>query len=226
MPAPPTPGGYAAQVVLNSDTGFPRDAAVNTFYFRRADITPSDAAVRNDIATTLVSFYNDVHGTSSNQLRWYLSSLLNQGTDACQVKVYNMNDAHPRVPYIRPFTLAASAGSDGGFPTEVAICLSFKSAAALNPKRGRGRVYLGPLHSNVCTIDPPNVAMNGSTVLAFQHAAKFLMDESVTTRATRGIWCVYSRADNALYDVTQAWIDNEFDTQRRRGHRATSRVFA
>jgi hypothetical protein len=226
MPTPPLPGAYEAQVVLTSDTGFPRDSVVNTFHFDPVDITPPDIAKRAWIADTLISFYNDVHGTGSNQVRWYLSSTLNQGDLACSVKVYNMGDAHPRIPYIQPFTLAAPAGSDNGMPSEVAICLSFKSTEAANPKRGRGRIYLGPLHSNVVLLDAPNIRMNGATTLAIQHAARFLMDAGTTGAAQRSQWSIYSRADNALYGVTSAYVDNEFDTQRRRGHRATARVFA
>jgi hypothetical protein len=31
---------------------------------------------------------------------------------------------------------------------------------------------------------------------------------------------------NLMHAVTEVWVDNEFDTQRRRGHRATTRVTA
>lgn len=227
MPAPATPGGILAQVVFASDTGFSRDSVVNTFHFRIADVTAAIPAIEDDIAATLVSFYNNTHGgtPASNELRWYLSSTLNNGTDAAQVKLYHMTDAHPRVPRIVPFTLGASAGSDAGLPSETAVCLSYKGTAP-NPRRGRGRVYIGPLHSNVILLEAPNIHMNNQLVTSMTRAARFLIDDGASTRATRGVWSVYSSRDNELYDVTTAWVDNEFDTQRRRGHRATARSFA
>jgi hypothetical protein len=225
MPAPSTPGGILAQVVLKSDTGFPRDSIVNTFHFKIADPTAAIPDVEADIATALASFYNDQHHTGINQIRWYLSSTLDNGTVQAQVKLYHMTDAHPRVPVIWPWTLGASAGSDGGLPSECAVCISYKGTAP-NPRRGYGRVFIGPLHSNAVLIEPPNIHMNTGMVSALQWGARYLIDDGASSRATRGIWSVYSAADNALYPVTSAWIDNEFDTQRRRGHRATARTFA
>jgi hypothetical protein len=37
-------------------------------------------------------------------------------------------------------------------------------------------------------------------------------------------WVVYSRVDNRSSPVTDWFVDNSWDTQRRRGPRATSRI--
>jgi hypothetical protein len=36
-------------------------------------------------------------------------------------------------------------------------------------------------------------------------------------------WAVWSRVNHAMYEVTGGFIDNEFDTQRRRGEVSTAR---
>jgi hypothetical protein len=224
MPAPPLDYGIAAQVVLQSDTGFFRDAVVNTFHFRHIGNSSATQAEKDWVAATLISFYNDVHGAGSNQLRWYLSSTLDQGDNKAMVKVYDMGHPHPIPPDIYPFTLAPAAGSDNGLPTEVALCLSY-SSSSLPTKRGRGRIYLGPLHSNVVNLEAPNVHVNPSAILAIQRAARYLIDAN-TGSTPSCAWGIYSRVDNQIRAVTNAYVDNEFDTQRRRGHKATVRSLA
>jgi len=39
-------------------------------------------------------------------------------------------------------------------------------------------------------------------------------------------WVVHSHANDASYTVTNAWVDDEWDTQRRRGMRPTTRQLA
>jgi hypothetical protein len=225
MPEPAFARGLRATVTLKSDTGFFRDAVVNTFHFDKGGTGVATDAQKDFVANALISFYNDVHGTGSNQIRWYLSSTLDNSTDAAFVKVYDMGDAHPRQPKIYPFTLGASAGSDEGNPLETALCLSFNSVFKPT-RRGRGRIYLGPLHSNTVLLEAPNIGVNPATILAIQHGARFLMDLDNGTPPNYSTWSVYSRADNNMYPITQAFVDNEFDTQRRRGHRATVRSYA
>jgi len=36
-------------------------------------------------------------------------------------------------------------------------------------------------------------------------------------------WVVYSTVDNAMYPVDNGWVDNSWDTQRRRGVKPTAR---
>lgn len=226
MPDPATPGGLLATCTLQNDSGFFRDAIVNTFHFQRNGGTGQAPKADKDwVSERVMSFYNDVHGAGANQIRWYLSSTLNNGTDASFVKVYDMSDPHPRQPEVYPFTLGASAGSDNGLPFEAALCISY-STAFLHTRRGRGRIYIGPLHSNTVLLEAPNVGVNAQAITALKNGARYLMDEGDAGVAPSSNWSIYSRADNQLRPVTLAYVDNEFDTQRRRQHRATQRTYA
>jgi hypothetical protein len=37
-------------------------------------------------------------------------------------------------------------------------------------------------------------------------------------------WVVYSPTDDAYHEVANGWVDNAWDTQRRRGYKPTSRT--
>ncbi|HEY9016357.1 MAG TPA: hypothetical protein VIM84_14990, partial [Gemmatimonadales bacterium] len=176
MASPITPGGIAAQVILKAKTGFPRDDVVNTFHFRKADITPAWVDQANDVADTLESFYNEPHGAGANPVCWYISSLIERATGAGIIKVYDLGQPSPRVPSIWPLTLGAGAGSDNGLPTEVSICGSYKGTAP-QPRRGYGRVFIGPLHSNVVLLESPHVHMNSQAVTAVVNAMRYLITD-------------------------------------------------
>lgn len=222
MPLPPTPTGIFAQVVIPAGTGFSRDDCVNGFYFHTPGVATGTDAERDYVADTLVAFYNDTHSSGVPPLATFISSLMSRTANKAIIKTYDMNDSHPRQPRVRNWTLGAAASSDNGLPTEVACCLSF-STNEIHGKSSRGRVFIGPLHSQVIVLDPPNVHMNGSFTNSLRWAGRFLMDADVgVTNSSK--WSVYSRKYNELHPVQNAYVDNEFDTQRRRGHRATIRT--
>jgi hypothetical protein len=54
-----------------------------------------------------------------------------------------------------------------------------------------------------------------------ESAADFLSQAAFTAGAT---WSVYSPTDNAAYPIQQMYVDNAFDTQRRRGNAPTART--
>jgi hypothetical protein len=86
-------------------------------------------------------------------------------------------------------------------------------------------VYIGPLHNSAVVIDPPVVKPDGSLLNTLRYAGRDLR-ASVNPAAGMPAWSVYSRLSNEMHAVTEVWVDNEFDTQRRRGRRATTRVTA
>lgn len=213
------PENLEAQVVFANVSGVPRDQYVNTFQFRsQGDF--GDTAV---LADAIQGFYNVENGNGF-ALAAMLSGRISRAANATAVKFYNVDAAPPRVPiYSEQFTLHA-AGTVQVLPEEVALCLSFRGplASGTVAARRRGRIYLGPLckyaaESTVGSEDRPEPD-NFAPILAKMAILK-------SDAAIAGYdWGVRSSIGGGFTTITHAWIDNVFDTQRRRGPRATART--
>ena len=101
------------------------------------------------------------------------------------------------------------------------MCASYKAStvAGLAAARHRGRVYFGPLN------DYETVAIAGGYA---RPSTQFI---GHLAQATLGLFgggvvefCVYSRAARVWNAVDAGWVDNEWDTQRRRGEQANARI--
>jgi hypothetical protein len=190
-----------AQVSAALDTTLPRDRVVNVTHFN----------VRGAFATFGTDFQNlcnDLHDIFVNN--WYSPP----GSMEVITKMYNLDDPEPRAPKASRTTGAAVARS-ANVPREVALCLSFY--AERNLPRSRGRIYLSPaaLGSSSLSAKPTTTMMNQA--LAIADALSGLGGIDVD-------WCVFSRMDNSFKKVTNAYVDDEWDVQRRRGLRASNRV--
>ncbi len=198
-------GDYQVQVELRTQTGIPADNIINTFAFQWLGGGAPDFGA---LVTLINGFYNTIGSD-------YLSNVLSNGTGAHQVKIYDLTDPSPRPPvHIGTFT---RAGGPAPLPTEVAVCASFQGIqeAGHSQARRRGRVFIGPLR--VATIDSgtdgyPRVSNATRSDIAL--ACSNLAEDAVLVDWA---WCVWSRADDVLYVVNNGWVEDEFDTQRRRG---------
>jgi len=187
-------------VCLHNASGLPRDDSVNVLYF---DVTAPDTheGVADDIAAAYVT----------------LSPHINSAFQTMTIKVYDPGQGPPKLSKNYFFQPLGDAG-----PTEVALCLSYKSDDPGNPKRRRGRIYL-PFKNNV------SVRPQAGQVTALLDFGDLLDD--VGTFANTG-WKLKSRIGNGTplnpaptyHDINSISVDNEWDTQRRRGMRATART--
>lgn len=209
----------AAQVTLPHASGLPADVTVNTFHFDGDPSSPTDI---NEITLRLLEFYNE--GGAGDPVAYYLAGLIQRTADVCTIQLYDMTQAKPRAPIETVFWQLEPAGSPTSFPSELAVCLSFQAAqqSGSPQARRRGRIYLGPLTQAVGVTtggQPTRVATTPRDV--FRTAA--LQLASSTTSA--GVpWCVYSRTDGVVRPITNGWIDDDFDVQRRRGPEPTDRT--
>nr|CRY96799.1 hypothetical protein [uncultured prokaryote] len=200
----------AANVILPHVSGVPRDVTVNTFHFD-GDPGGGDTA---QIASNLISFYNDV--VLTNRVAYFLSTIVSRATNGCRIEQYDMTDPEPRVPIATTVFTLGAAGATASFPSEVALCTSFYAAPASgSPQaRRRGRIFLGPLGyiGGDTTTSVPNrpVSATRATIVA---STQQLQEDSVASSTP---WCVYSRVDNVIRPIVGGWVDNEYDTQRRR----------
>jgi len=100
------------------------------------------------------------------------------------------------------------------------MVLSFKGVPSAGVSLGsqRGRVYIGPLRqSNIGTDGRPTAG----AITTLRDAGQALLDASDAN--TEYTWAVWSPTLQDITPIVRGHLDNEYDTQRRRGRRATSR---
>lgn len=203
----------AVKVTLNRTNAIPADAVVNVWHFDADDATGE----ANDLADRVAAFYTTIAPIMSSVL---------SGTGTIQV--YDLADPEPRVPiYTRGLTGIAGGSA---FPSEVALCLSMQAApeSGVNQRRRRGRIYIGPLGTG-------GTAVTDGDVRPTQARADTILDAAVTLAtgpdpgdSRLAIYSPTTRAGGAsladsFNDAAELWVDNAFDTQRRRGARPTTR---
>lgn len=121
---------------------------------------------------------------------------------------------------VETLDLTYTGAAVSALPNEVAAVLSFESSDPVPPTYNsgrsgvRGRWYLGPL--GAIAVDDvagqaPRIeqAFLGQVIGAWSG----FFDTMVAATAPPRIW---SRKLEALLPITKAWMDNDFDTQRRR----------
>lgn len=199
------------QVVIPATSSVPTDACVNNWGFQ---VAATGVATFQAISTALKTFYDSWANFRGAGMAW---------TQA-RAKIYNLSDPKPRVPLSDNLLGLSSAVASNMLPREVACCLSFQieRVSGANMRRGRGRVYLGPfglLANNSSTGRVDNTFYN-----AVRTGAQALLDASGTDPLYA--WAVVSEAtgESTALPVHDGWVDDAFDTQRRRGPAALTRV--
>lgn len=213
--------GYArVQVAIPRDTTIPADNAVNTFHFETVSDVGSGFV---SILLQLTSFYQAIDA--------FLGST---NASPAVATLYDLEDPSPRAP-VDSGDIILTPGVGNSYPGEVAICLSYAGAvvSGQNQARRRGRIYLGPLDADSGTDDGlGRVRVSSAAVTAIAAAGAALADPSHPT----AVWSVFSPTTagpepwsgaalaSAFTPVTNGFVDNAFDTQRRRGASAQSRT--
>lgn len=206
---------FRAQVVLKGKSGLAEDVYVNNFVFRNDQGVVADVNDAADaIAARLSAFYT-TPGANGARVGQYLSGRAIQ--QQAEIRVYDLGQAPPRMPHVRPLDLGALSGT--GLPEEVALCLSYYAGRPL-PRR-RGRIYVGPLADTAVQTGTGNVEPHPSFRQTLAQAAAGLASQSATAQVR---WHLLSQTDQSAHMITGGWIDNAFDTQRRRGSKATART--
>lgn len=203
------------QVRLPYFTNLPEDVATNTLYYSVPSGVPTTGEL-DDVSAMIEAFYL---GVGDN----FAGVLLRVGTP-CEIRMYNLADAEPRQPIrIDNFALPAAVPADN-MPLECAVVLSYHAAfsSGVPNARRRGRIYLGPLHTDV---------LNAGSASAFPAPTATFISEIITAvgalssiTANGCEWVQYSPTTDLGLPVVGGWVDNEFDTQRRREGRPSSRT--
>lgn len=197
-------------------SGIPEDSVQNTWHFETTDPVMLTGAA--ECVAALRDFYQAIDG----------SVFPDSVASPIAVKVYNLADVTPRVPVLTD-TIIIVPGAAEPLPSQVALVLSFQGVqeSGQPQARRRGRVFIGPNNvSSTSTTDDysrPDAAVLATLVTA----ATTLISQA---SSTGNFWCVYSPTTDAtesladaFFIVTNGWIDNRWDTQRRRLPAATAR---
>lgn len=214
-----------AQLTWRMYTLLPEDVASNTWYFSAPNVT---GLTVGEVAERIIAMCAGVRTSGATQTAttspipvFYFSPAV--------LKVYDMADPIPRSPiaeFICPFTPNSSATP---LATETCLVMSFRApyiSGVPNASR-RGRSYL-PFTSPACVTNGTISTFprpSAGAITAAQHCANYLATEVNSETGVR--WVVYSEAHSSTYpdgaEIVTGWVNNEWDTQRRRGVVPTQR---
>jgi len=186
------------QVRLQGSSGMPEDVYENVLYYDTVN-------------------FDSVQGTCDEIKAKYIAANFIGGVNAVEVRAYALAGGQP-VASSGPSPKNAVAVS---WPHEVAICLSYAAVddPANSTKRRRGRIYMGPLGGSIPPSDQlrPTVTYR-NIILDFGEGLAQVGFAAATD------WMMYSRTDQVAAKIESIWVDNAWDTQRRRGLSPTTRT--
>jgi hypothetical protein len=204
---------FTAQWIWEGESQLAEDAYVNTWHFENKATLSGNFDNMTDM---LRDFYSEVPPGTTTSISNYMST--EAITGKWTIKVYDMSDPKPRYPV---YTDTGQIGMSGGstLPTECAAVMSFQGIriAGQVQARRRNRVYLGPF--SITGNSEGKVSPGLVETILF--AGKELLNAAQASQSWE--WVVYSPTANAIVELDNGWVDNGWDTQRRRGIRSTAR---
>ena len=215
---------FLAQVCLAADSSVPADVAMNTYHFA-LDTDPAGAVPSLSFEQIITGERpaavdeNGIQGDLSDvyeDISLYLSSNIDPA--ASRIKWFNLSDPSPRVALLDLPMVSFVNQGPSAFPPEVALTVSFQAAplSGISQASRRNRVFIGPL----ATVSGDGKA-SASSLTVFKDA--FSNFASNSAAADHWSWRVYSPTTGLDSPVDNGWIDNAYDTQRRRGVESTIR---
>lgn len=216
-----------AQVVLPRVNNLAADAVINTLHFHR--ITGSYETSVDELAAVINTFYNVATGPGqAHSIAYYINATIYRGVNQMKINFYDGSLAPGiRAPTTKFYTVGAVGPSGVSLPDEVACCLSYKNVnpALSDPFASRmGRIFIGPLSALTLAVSGvENDARPAPEFLTDLREAGKVLQANAEDDADC-VWSVYSPKLNKLFDITEVSTDNAFDTQRRRGLKASFRT--
>lgn len=225
---------FLVRMVFAHNSGLAQDQVVNDWHFSHAT-TPDLPS----LTAGMFDFYNSTPSTFDFPLSDYIAATIVRDTAghySHRADVYQL-PATPGPMGSPIFTFNSQLGpvhaDVTSLPGEVSLVASFRAdygTAAehfegTRPRaRRRGRVYIGPLNTFTCDATAGSTAVQRPAAGFIDLLLAQLTALGNTTITTGGAtWEVFSHTDWDGHPVTQGWVDNAYDTQRRRGEKATAR---
>lgn len=218
---------YKAQVVIKAKSGLAKDQYVNNFTFGATSaLSGADATDLAELVGEAYHLPQTIGGEARSHIGFHFGSQVAQSGH--EVKLYAMSQTPPRVPIeVYTFGLPANPAS-AGLPGEVALCVSGRAAKTSGTvdARRRGRVYIGPLRvsdiTNEATTNKPRPATALITDILYNIVGIGLRAQSEAS-CQLGTSSSQGAAGNFV-PWSEVWVDNAFDTQRRRGDAPTAKT--
>lgn len=209
-------------VTLPYKTGIPRDVAVTTWAFQH-DGFPGRLF---DIANAVIEWWNTPVSPSTEKVASYISPAVDRPN--CVLEIYDITSLPSGPPVWREtFALASAATSAGPLPLEVALVNTVVGDGPVSVpiRRRRGRQYIGPFSADaIGAKDDNDLPRPASGLVNTMVAASFRLSAYGDGSTPPFRWCVWSRKSDTLTEVKSGWVNNEWDTQRRRGADETART--
>jgi hypothetical protein len=196
------PTTYKFQVSMPVTSNLPRDRISNTIHLQHTTGGLLDTDLGN-MCADIVELWQTRYGNMSHEV---------------QCKAYDV-DAVPNYPRA-DVTVNAGSAWPCNHPREVALCLSWYGEQKSN-RRQRGRIYLMPGLQTTITVDfdRPNQPII-DWALAWYSTSNASLPDLGGVDWKFGTW---SKADQAFHQSQVGWVNDEWDTVRRRGLRETAR---
>jgi hypothetical protein len=199
------PTTYAFQVSLPVTDTLPRNRCINRFHMEHVAGGVVDTDLENMCSDIIAMYQARYHNTSYE----------------IECKAYDVGP----VPNYPRAVVSVNVGTAWGIstPREVALCLSYAAANRGN-KSERGRAYLMPQLDALAGslgVRPSNTNLNWA--LDFYDVPNESFPDLGGVDWKFG---VYSRKNTDFTQSTQAWVNDDWDVQRRRGLREATRVSA
>jgi len=206
-------GLHVFQWAWQGVSGLAEDQFVNSFHFIKSGLLGPDY---ENVEEMLYNFYTGEDFSETPSIANFMTTSNINGDYT--LKVYDLEQEKPRTP-VYVSSGAISPGGADSLPTECAAVLSFQRTveSGENQKRRRNRVYLGPW---AVTANDDGM-LKGELVERLLFQARELLNSSINSVTWK--WNVYSPTDDDAGVVWTGWVDNAWDTQRRRGIRKTAR---
>lgn len=242
------PGKFHASITFDDRSGLSRDRAVNNFHFTAATVPSPNFGNMRDL---VLDFYRVTPAGEGGPVRSLLSPMLT-GAWEFKVYDLTQDPPRVPV-FIDMGTIADMGDGNVGapLPREVALKHSINATyiPGVDKQRQQGGFYLGPLAGgvNVVTGDGTHATRPAAALLSrCRKALRTLIDAADASSDVDFVVASLGARDNSVssghpgdagyvlpknrpllppkyFIVSGGWVDDEFDTIRRRGLRPTSR---
>lgn len=228
--------GALVTVTMDRVSQVPKDRIVNTWAINQ--YVPDGGTDDQALLSAFTQFYaTDPTGQTASVSEFFGHSLSRAAGDAV-FRLYDLDGHLDGSPHGSPVSIKnhqidVADVTQTPLPDEVSVCLTLEGTnrsstpvevGTTRPmSRRTGRVFLGPLNTKAVAVVDGYARVATAFTSVVLAALGDLQDDvqAVQPAADLGVW---SRKDAEIYAIEAAYIDNEFDTQRRRGVTATSRT--
>ena len=193
-------GNYMAVIGVGVGSALPRDQFVVTPHFHDGNATKSPSALATKLGDSMQTWLT--------------------GSYKITVTVYDAFGTKPNPPLATYIKNSAGGFINANAPQEIALCLSYYSG--FNRPRLRGRLYLpyAWIFQSSGT-GTASVRPTSTQQLAVRAFADTVLKSGISIGCD---WTVCSKAAAQNIAVTNYYVDDEWDTQRRRGGKPTGRI--